>query len=70
MQKRIKLKLLRIANDLNQVEMAKKCKVDRSSYCFIEMGQRDGSLDFWLNVKTKFNLSLNEVWAMMYESKE
>lgn len=70
MQKRLKLKSFRAGKGLNQIEMAKKCKVSRSIYSLIELGKQQGTADFWLNLKTEFNLSPDEVWAMQYEGKE
>ena len=70
MHKRLKLKLLRIRLDLNQTEMAKRCKVNRATYSLIELGKQAGTANFWLNLKNEFNLSPNEVWMMQYEGKE
>lgn len=68
--KRLKLKQLRIGLDLNQTKMAVRCKIDRNTYSLIELGKREGSADFWFNLKKEFNLSPEQVWAMQYEGKE
>lgn len=70
MTKRLKLKQFRIGLDLNQTEMAARCKIDRNTYSLIELGKREGSADFWFNLKTEFNLSPEIAWAMQYEIKE
>lgn len=70
MNKRLKLKQFRIGLDLNQEEIAKRCKVTRSNYSQIEQGKTRGSEDFWFNLKTEFKLSPDEIWKMQYESKE
>jgi len=70
MVKRLKLKQLRIGLDLNQTEMAARCKIDRNTYSLIELGKREGSAEFWFNLKTKFNLSPDDIWNMQYEGKE
>ena len=69
MQKRLKLKQFRIGLDLKQNEMANKCGVSRGIYSAIEQGKLFGSPEFWFNLKTKFNLSPDEIWDMQYESK-
>lgn len=69
MAKRIKLKQFRIGVDLTQSEMADKCKVDRATYGLIELGKRHGTPEFWLNLKSEFNLSPDKVWEMQYEGK-
>lgn len=52
------LKLFRIKNgNLTQHEMAKRCGRTRGMYAHVERGFRDGSDEFWNNLKTGFNLS-------------
>ena len=70
MQKRLKLKQFRISLDLNQEEMAKRCKVNRGTYSQIEQGKTRGSEDFWFNLKNEFKLTSDKVWTMQYEGKE
>lgn len=69
MRKRVKLIQFRIGLNFNQEQMAKYCNISRSTYGEIERGETDGSLDFWNTLKTKGNLSLEDIWAMQYESK-
>ena len=69
MQKRLKLKGFRAGKGLNQTQMAKMCGVSRAIYSLIELGKQQGTADFWLNLKTEFNLSPAEVWEMQYEGK-
>lgn len=58
---RIELKKLRIGKKLNQTEMAKKCGVSRTTYIFIEKGERFGSAAFWDNLQRCFNVPDSEM---------
>ena len=69
MQKRLKLKSFRVGLDILQEDMAITCGVSRGIYSAIEQGRAFGSPEFWYNLKTKFNLSPDEVWEMQYEGK-
>ena len=70
MKQRLKLKVFRVSLNLNQEEMAKRCKVNRGSYSQIEQGKTRGSEEFWLNLKSEFKLSSDRIWEMQYEGKE
>lgn len=55
--KRKKLRLFRLAQDLTQEEMAKRCGVSRVSYIKIERGERNPRPEFWLKLQSEFNIS-------------
>lgn len=48
------LKLLRVANNYNQDEMAERLGVTRTTYHNIEKGKTNGSSKFWLKLKEEF----------------
>lgn len=66
-QKRIKLKQLRVGLDLSQEQMADKLNVSRSQYAAIENGQRYGTLKFWRNLQETLVVPKGEVFEMMTE---
>ena len=63
MGRRIKLKLLRTAKDLNQIEMAAKIGVSRMTYANIENGTRYGSSEFWEKFQRAFGIPDSEMWG-------
>lgn len=67
MEKRINLKVLRTRHNLTQEEMAKKCGIHRGGYSLIEAGTRSGTPRFWLNLKTAFDLTPDELFKIQYE---
>lgn len=66
-QKRVKLKQLRVSLDLSQEQMADRLNVSRSMYAAIENGQRYGTLKFWNNLQVTFCVPKQEVFEMMTE---
>lgn len=66
---KIKLKQFRIGLNLTQAEMAKKCGVGLSAYGEIERGETDGSLKFWHNLMTNYELSPIDLCSIMFEGK-
>lgn len=69
MGRRIKLKLLRTAKDLNQIEMAAKIGVSRMTYANIENGTRYGSSEFWEKFQRAFNIPDSEMWGFVNDEK-
>ena len=68
---RIELKKFRVGNKLNQIEMAKKCGVSRTTYSLIEKGERFGSAAFWDNLQKVFNVADSEMRSLQRtEEKE
>lgn len=64
-EKRTSLKVLRVKNDLTQVQFAERIGVSRMQYSSIENGKTDGSVEFWKKVQSEFNLSDAEMWGVM-----
>lgn len=58
------LKKLRVNHDLTQPQMAKLCGVSLSTYNLIEQGKRQGSQEFWVAVKKKFDLDGETAWKI------
>ena len=66
MAKRMKLKLLRVANNLTQEEIAERIGgISRRMYADIELGKRKGSRSFWERLQQEFNIPDNEMWGLM-----
>lgn len=61
---RTELKVLRVRNNLTQLQIAKKLGVSKSTYNLIENGNRRGSAEFWLRLQSEFNLKDSEVWQI------
>ena len=53
---RKKLKVLRVQEDLTQLQMAKKLNVSRQNYQAIEGGLINGSFKFWVRFQNTFNI--------------
>lgn len=66
---KIKLKQFRIGLNLTQAEMAKECGVSLSVYGEIERGESDGSLKFWHNLMTNYELNPIDICSLMFEGK-
>ena len=64
MAKRTALKVFRVKHKMTQAEFAEKVGCSCSMYALIEQGNRTGTLDFWQKVKTAFNISDAEMWAL------
>ena len=60
-----RLRLLRFKNGLSQEETAAKIGFNAQYFSRVERGMTDGSVEFWRNIKTAFNLSDSEIWAMI-----
>lgn len=70
MAKRIKLKVLRITQDLSQSQMAEKLGCTSQFYSLVENGKRKGNEEFWKKLRHEFNLSPAEVWCMQNNEEE
>ena len=46
-------------------EMAKKIGCTRATYSAIEAGNRDGRRTFWKDLQRAFNISDEDMWALM-----
>lgn len=62
---RVNLKVLRVRMNLNQAEMAEKCGIGRVAYSAIERGNRCGSMRFWKNLQSAFNILDEDMFALM-----
>ena len=62
---RMDLKLLRVANDLTQEQMADICKVSYPTYRSIENGSSKGKADFWITLQKAFGLSDTKTMELM-----
>lgn len=69
MSKRIKLKLLRTANDLNQHDMAKKIGVSYAIYKGVENGTRNGKPEFWDKFQCAFGIPDDEMWGYVNDGQ-
>ena len=59
------LKIFRVQNDLSQEEIAEKIGCTRATYSAIENGTRDGRRTFWMKLQQAFNVSDEEMWALV-----
>ena len=59
------LYLFRCDKKLNQLEMAKRCGVSRTTYSNIEKGKRDGSIKFWNALQNEFNIRDSDLISLM-----
>ena len=48
------LKMLRIEKELTQAQMADRLGVTRTTYCHIENGKSEGTMRFWVKLKSEF----------------
>lgn len=69
MSKRMKLKLLRVANDLTQREMAEKIGVPRETYVCIENRTRNGKPEFWDKFQCAFGIPDDEMWGYVNDGQ-
>lgn len=67
---RMNLKLLRVANRLNQDEMASKLGCSRCTYAAVESGTRTGNPSFWKMVQLVFNVPDEEMYPLMKNIEE
>lgn len=59
------LRLLRVANGLNQEEMAQRLGISRSNYCCIETGRQGVSMKVARKLKEEFAIPSEEMWALI-----
>ena len=59
------LKVFRVKNNLTQEKMAEKIGYTRATYSAIEKGKREGRRTFWNDLQATFNITDNEMWALM-----
>lgn len=65
-ERNARLRLLRYNNgDLSQEETADKIGFNSQYFSRVERGMIDGSIEFWRNIKTAFNVSDSDIWAMI-----
>ena len=65
------LYMFRHDRKLAQYKMADMMGVSRATYCHIEKGIRQGSVQFWFTLKRTFNLTDEEIYDLMkIEEKE
>lgn len=62
--KRKKLKMLRLENNLTQKEMAEKLGRSRAAYIKIEHGERNASRDFWEKLQEVFAVPDADMWEL------
>ena len=58
------LKILRVSNNLSQIQMAERLGCARSTYQDTESGRRDARWEFWETLQKEFNLSGEEMIQM------
>lgn len=68
--KRFALYKFRKKQKLTQAEMAEKIGVSTSGYVLIELGKRNGTMEFWEKLQSVFNLPDEEIWGLMKCEKE
>lgn len=65
-ERNARLRLLRYNNgDLSQEQTADKIGFNPQYFSRVERGMIDGSIEFWRNIKTAFNVSDSDIWAMI-----
>lgn len=67
---RMKLKLLRVANNMTQGDIARLCGVSVLVYRDIEKGRADGKVEFWRKLQELFDLPSADVWGMMNDNQK
>ncbi len=60
--KRMKLILLRTEKGWSQEETAKKLGVSITTYCFLETGRSNGTLNLWSKIQEVFGIPNAEMW--------
>jgi transcriptional regulator with XRE-family HTH domain len=58
------LKEFRKGKKLTQKQLADFMKYSRSQYALIELGQRNGSSEFWTKFQETFNIDDNDMWKL------
>ena len=65
-ERNARLRLLRYNNgDLSPEQTADKIGFNPQYFSRVERGMIDGSIEFWRNIKTAFNVSDSDIWAMI-----
>ncbi len=59
------LYMFRHGKKLSQNEIAKKIGCSRATYSSIETGTRNGTMKFWRNLQTAFNIADTELGGLM-----
>lgn len=67
---RTNLKQFRIGTKLTQEQFAKKIGVSRSTYNYIETGQRSGNIKFWKTLQDVFDVPDSEMWKLQKLDEE
>lgn len=62
---RSRLKAFRVLHKLRQTDIALDLGVCRSTYSFIERGERDGSMKFWRKLQQVYGVSDEEMYKLM-----
>lgn len=67
--RRKNLKILRVEQDLTQIDMAKRIGCNRAAYGAIEAGTRDPSFEFMEKLQAAFNIPAERMWGLMEREK-
>lgn len=59
---RTELRVFRVRQKMTQGQFAEKIGVGRALYGAIENGSRNGTLAFWEQFKTAFNIPESDIW--------
>lgn len=59
------LYMFRCDKKLTKGQMAKKTGVSRTTYAYIESGERDGSHKFWTNLQREFGVPDSDMYNLM-----
>lgn len=62
---RSNLKQFRRLVGLTQTEMAELVGLTKSTWCNIEKGRNTGTVEMWLDLATRFKLSIEELKQLM-----
>lgn len=62
---RTNLKLIRVKNNLSQLQMAEKLDCTRATYSSIECGNREGRHYFWKRLQSAFSVPDANMWELM-----
>lgn len=62
---RTNLKVLRVKNNLSQMDIAERIHCTRATYAAIENGLRSGSIRFWESLQTAFDIPDDQMWELM-----
>ena len=62
---RTELKKFRIGLHLTQSEMAERIGVSRTTYGFVERGERGGTAEFWEKLQKEFDVPDEKMYQLM-----